>query len=349
MPCGAPSPERVTTDWKRLLDFAASGARRPFALATLVGRQGSSYRLPGARLLIDAEGRHAGCLSGGCLEEGIAQVGLRVLRTGLGERLHLDTRPHFGCPGQLDIFVETLDDDFLPEISRAIAARERPWLATRFVAGAGANADDARLGTRLRETRPSAVPGAEWCEELAPLPRLIVVSGTSDADPLCELAAWLGWETRRVVHSAEAQRDLIAPTAGRIEVVEPEKLAQALPADERTACVIMTHHLGRDLAYLRAALAGAYPYVGLLGSRRRRETLLGELGETGLLEDPAVSERLRAPVGLDLGAEEPRTIAMAIVAEIQAAWGGGDGRPLRERIGPLHTRSAPAGTSCPSR
>ncbi len=334
----------MTSDWKRLLDFAASGAKPPFALATLVGRQGSSYRMPGARLLIDSEGRHAGCLSGGCLEEGVAQVGLRVLRTGTVERLHLDTRPHFGCPGLLDIFVEPLETDLLAKISGAIAARRRPWLVTRFAADGG-----ARAGTGLLETRPAAVSAGEWSEELALLPRLIVVSGTSDADPLCELAAWLGWEVRRVVHSAEAQRDVIASVAGRAEIVEPERLSQALPADERTACVIMTHHLGRDLAYLRAALAGAYPYVGLLGSRRRRETLLGELGDTGLLEDPTVAERLRAPVGLDLGAEEPRGIALAIVAEIQAAWGGGAGRPLRERSGPLHARPERTGTSCPAR
>jgi xanthine/CO dehydrogenase XdhC/CoxF family maturation factor len=340
---GGTTPERVTTEWKRLLDFAASGARGPFALATLVARQGSSYRLPGARLLIDSEGGHVGCLSGGCLEEGIAQVGLRVLRTGAGERLHLDTRPHFGCPGQLDIFVEPLGDNLLPAVSRAIAARERPWLATRFLAGS----DGRPLGTRCCETRPPVATEGEWCEELALLPRLLVVSGTSDADPLCELAGWLGWETRRVVHSAEAQRDLVTSASGRVEVIEPEKLSRVLPADERTACVIMTHHLGRDLAYLRAALTGGYPYVGLLGSRRRRETLLGELGEEGLLEDASVAERLRAPVGLDLGADEPRTIALAIVAEIQAAWAGAGGAPLRERLGPLHARplatNAPAG------
>ena len=292
-------------------------------------------------MLIDSEGRHVGCLSGGCLEEGIAQVGLRVLRTGAGERLHLDTRPHFGCPGQLDIFVEPLAENLLPEVSRAIAARERPWLVTRYLADVSGD----RLGTHLVGARPPEALGAEWCEELALLPRLIVVSGTSDADPLCELAGWLGWDTRRVVHSAETQRDLIGSASGHVEVVEPEKLALALPADERTACVIMTHHLGRDLAYLRAALAGAYPYVGLLGSRRRRETLLGELGEQGLLEDASVAERLRAPVGLDLGAEEPRTIALAIVAEIQAAWAGAGGAPLRERLGSLHARPSAVGAS----
>lgn len=329
------TPERVTTEWKRLLDFAASGARRPFALATLVGRQGSSYRLPGARLLIDAEGRHAGCLSGGCLEEGIAQVGLRVLRTGAGERLHLDTRPHFGCPGQLDIFIEPLADAVLGEIGRALAARERVWLSTRF----GVSQDGESPGTRVGRERSDAETETTWIEELGLQPRLVVASATSDADALCELAVWMGWDVRRVVHSAEARGEVAVPAGARVELVAPEKLAETIPPDERTACVIMTHHLGRDLAYLRNALAAAYPYVGLLGSRRRRETLLGELGDSGLLEDASVAERLRAPVGLDLGAEEPRGIALAIVAEIQAAWGKGEGRPLRERLGPLHLRT----------
>lgn len=335
---GRSTPESVTTEWKRLLEYAQAGARRPFALATLVAREGSSYRLPGARLLIDADGRHVGCLSGGCLEKGVAQVGLRVLREGVGERLRLDTRPHFGCPGVLDVFVEPLAGDVLPQIASALAERARCWISTRYDSSVGG----APLGTTVRRVAPGPAEAGVWSEELGLLPRLVVASATSDADVLCELAAWLGWEVRRVVHSAEARGEIAASAGARAELIEPERLPSALPADERTACVIMTHHLGRDLAYLRHALAARYPYVGLLGSRRRRETLLGELGESGVLEDPTVAERLRAPVGLDLGAEEPRAIALAIVAEIQAAWGGGAGRPLRERFGPLHARNITA-------
>ncbi len=326
----------VTTEWKRLLDFAAAQAAGPFALATLVRRQGSSYRSPGARLLITPEGRHAGCLSGGCLEEGIAEVGRRVLRHGIAERLHLDTRPHFGCPGQLDILVEPLAPGLLAELGPTLAARKRAWLVTRFAEGFPPTA----LGTSLRREQPEESPDIAWCEKTGLLPRLLVVSATSDADPLCELAAWLGWEVRRVVHSAEARADIPAQAGGQAELCAPETLASAFPADEATACVIMTHHLGRDLAYLHQALVAGYPYVGLLGSRRRRETLLTELGELGLLADQALPDRLHAPVGLDLGAEEPRTVALAIVAEIQAAWAGTAGGPLRNRAGPLHARPA---------
>ena len=325
----------MTTEWKQLVDFAAAKGGGPFALATLLRREGSSYRQPGARLLIASDGTHAGCLSGGCLEDGVAQVGLRVLRTGTGERLRIDTRPHFGCPGVLDLWIEPVTSSLLAEVSAALSARSAAWLETR---------PDAS-GTRLLAAPPSSyctVANGFACP-LGLLPRLIVASATSDADPLCELASWMGWEVRRVTHAAESAQDH-RPYAStpRSEVILPEQLSFAAPSDARTACVIMTHHLGRDSAYLRHALLAGYPYVGLLGSRRRRESLLGELGELGLLEDPTVAHRLRAPVGLDLGAEEPRGIALAIVAEIQAAWAGASGGALRDRLGPLHTRAAPA-------
>jgi xanthine dehydrogenase accessory factor len=327
----------VTTEWRRLVAFAAARPGDSFALATLMAREGSSYRQPGARLLIASDGTHVGCLSGGCLEEGVAQVGLRVLRTGAGERLRLDTRPHFGCPGILDIWVEPLAKHFLGELARAIATRATPWVVT----------DPASAtGTTLHREPPEKNNDAPsiLIREVGLLPRLIVASATSDADALCELAAWMGWDVLRVVHAAESQNSLpsaSSSTAPRAEVVLPDQLASLAPPDTRTACVIMTHHLGRDFAYLRHALEAGYPYVGLLGSRRRRETLLGELGELGVLADPSVAHRLHAPVGLDLGADEPRSIALAIVAEIQAAWTGASGGPLQHRLGPVHAQPAP--------
>lgn len=326
----------VTTEWRRLLGFAerSGGRGGPFALATLVAREGSSYRQPGARLLIAPDGRHAGSLSGGCLEDGIAQVGCRVLRTGVGERLRIDTRPHFGCPGVLDIWVEALAPSFLADIEAVIRAREPAWVVTRPETGAGGR----KGGTSLHRALPVAgeTEGGALVCGLEFLPRLLIASATSDADELSDLATWMGWEVRRVVHSAEAQSGLAPSGGARAEIVLPERLGATVSADSRTACVIMTHHLGRDLAYLRHALEAGYSYVGLLGSRRRREALLGELGELGVLADPSVGERLFAPVGLDLGAHEPRGIALAIVAEIQAVWARRSGGMLRDREGRLH-------------
>src|SRR3954452_15661249 len=85
----------------------------PLALATLVRTRGSSYRRPGARMLIGANGTTAGSLSGGCLEEEVARRALEILRGAPPELMSFDTRLRFGCNGSIDIFIERLRDDFL--------------------------------------------------------------------------------------------------------------------------------------------------------------------------------------------------------------------------------------------
>jgi xanthine/CO dehydrogenase XdhC/CoxF family maturation factor len=77
-------------------------------------------------------------------------------------------------------------------------------------------------------------------------------------------------------------------------------------------------------------------YLGLLGPRRRSETLLRDLGAKGVTPTPGQRGRLFAPVGLDLGATEPETIALAIVAEAHAVLAGRAGGSLRDRHGPIH-------------
>lgn len=92
----------------------------------------------------------------------------------------------------------------------------------------------------------------------------------------------------------------------------------------------MSHHLATDLAYLRVLSRSAVPYVGLLGPPVRRDRLLADLGE----EAADLRSRLRAPIGLDLGAATPESIALAIVAEIQASFSG------RESMGPMSRKRA---------
>src|SRR6476659_6539771 len=82
------------------------------ALATLVVARGSSYRRPGARMLICADGTTAGSLSGGCLEDEVVRRAAEVMRTGEPALMDFDTRLRFGCNGSIDVFVEAATDDF---------------------------------------------------------------------------------------------------------------------------------------------------------------------------------------------------------------------------------------------
>src|SRR6478672_9513761 len=154
------------SDWPFLLDFARQHAGQPMALASLVAREGSSYRMPGARMLVTADGNFSGTLSGGCLEESIAQVAQRVLASGQAETLHIDTRPHFGCPGKLRVFVESVAENLLARALSHVSERREFHLAT-FFEGAGTRI----FGDNEEDPNESGV----LIEKIERRPRLVVI------------------------------------------------------------------------------------------------------------------------------------------------------------------------------
>lgn len=105
-------------------------------------------------------------------------------------------------------------------------------------------------------------------------------------------------------------------------------LTQALHFDGLTSVVVMTHNLQRDIEYLRALADLPLAYLGALGSRRRARMLCEGSG----LEPP----RLRAPAGLDIGAETPEEIALSVAAELLAVGRRRDPRSLSVGAGPMH-------------
>lgn len=314
------------SDWPFLFDFARSHRGGRLALATLVAREGSSYRQPGARMLIGEDRSFCGSLSGGCLEEGIANTARKVFSGGKPQRMVIDTRPHFGCPGKLHVLVEEITADLIDRIEAELRAR-RPVL----------------LATDSRGTRFAAGEAGELLEKVCPPPRLIAVGWTHDMDPLLGFAAKLGWELHRVLRAPRMIAGTPRVASETVRALAADELTREFKPDPTTAVLVMTHHLATDFAFLREILPAGYGYVGLLGSKRRRETLLAELGELGLLEDPAVTDRLHAPVGLDLGGHHPATIALAIVAEIQAVLAGADAGFLRDKTGAIHVNALPVG------
>ena len=114
-----------------------------------------------------------------------------------------------------------------------------------------------------------------------------------------------------------------------------ELAARAAPGTDALA-VVMTHHYVHDVPLLRALIDRPLAYLGLLGPKKRSEKILSDLAADGLAITPAMRARLHAPVGLDLGADTPAQVALAILAEMQAALTGRDARALRERTRPIH-------------
>src|SRR5262245_27184358 len=129
---------------ERILALAADGRRA--ALATVIRIEGSSYRRPGAKLLIEDDGRTIGGVSGGCLEADVRDIALQVIQAGSPQLLHYDTGSDdrtvwglgLGCNGSVDIFVQPATEPRALETIRQVRAhlqRRSPFAISTLVAG----------------------------------------------------------------------------------------------------------------------------------------------------------------------------------------------------------------------
>ncbi len=191
---------------------------------------------------------------------------------------------------------------------------------------------------RSRALRYQTQTGDVWAlwEPVLPPQPLIVLGGGYDAAPVVETAANLGWRVFVVDHRPHFARRRHFPRAHAVIHAEGRNYWDQVPRHARAAAVVMSHHYGRDKAYLAALLQSEVRYIGALGPWRRTERILDELGALPL--DDRDRDRLHAPVGLDLDAETPEEVALSIVAEIRAFLAGRAGGSLKLRDGPIHSR-----------
>ena len=311
-------------------------------LATLVSVEGSSYRRPGARMLVDVGGGRTGAISGGCLEEDLLEHAGRVAASGRPELVRYDTTSEndlvwgvgLGCHGIVRVLLEPLPP--APPWAREVAENMKAGRTTRLEVVWQGPPDS--LGTRIPGGDGAGGGEAQgvFRETVEPPSALFVFGAGDDARPLCAMAAGLGWS----VAVADPRREMAAkgrfPEASALVVGPADGLVARAAPRPGSLAVVMTHRYRDDVPLLRALLPLPLAYLGLLGPRARAERILGELAREGL----AVTDRMRgvlhAPVGLDLGAEGPEAVALSIIAEMSAALAGRDARPLRERTLPIH-------------
>jgi xanthine dehydrogenase accessory factor len=321
-------------------------------LATVVVTAGSTYRKPGARMLIMADGSYLGLLSGGCLEADLRIHAQQVLESGVPRAIEYDMRGPddilfgigAGCEGAMRVLLEPAGPGSLAATSLAAAWRVvRAGLPTSLVTihesadctlgtySASPLLSEAMAATAKLSIRTAASRELDFeaqgrrerafVQFLAPPPHLLICGAGPDAQPVVSIARSLGWRVTVVDH-----RPAYA-LAGRfsgaeVRLADACSLRSVIDIGGCHAAVVMSHHLPSDTTYLRElAEAGAPAYVGLLGPTARRNRLAKELGSTA----DKLQSRIRGPVGLDLGAATPEGIALAIVSQIHA-WLAG--RPI---------------------
>lgn len=325
-------------------DCRSRGER--FALATVVAVRGSSYRRPGARLLVPEHGRPVGLISGGCLESEAARLAREALALDAPVLVTVDHSAEgdelwgigLGCRGVVELLAEP--PELATETLAALAAA-RSGRATYLLTGLDgdrrrltaieADALGERAVMAVAHGRPTVL-GDSVLDPILPPLHLVVCGAGPDAGPLAEAGLRMGWRVSVIDPRRSLLRAERFPGA-TLHSVEPVAAADAVEAGEWTAVVIMTHDYVRDAAFLAAFIGRGVPYLGVLGPRDRTDRLLAELTTPASGVDLAA---LHAPAGLDIGADGAEEVATAIVGEILAVFRGRGGSPLRERQGPIH-------------
>jgi xanthine dehydrogenase accessory factor len=336
----------------------------PATLATVVAVEGSSYRLPGARMLIDAAGRRLGAVSGGCLEADIARRG-RLLSddnpTALIDYDNSDTDANWGlgCNGAIKILIERLSpgpaDSALNFLRHCVQQRIPGIIATLFAGPATGRLTltsttnistisdpdlatavlfDARNSLETGETatviyETTLGPVHALIESIRPPLPLSIFGAGHDALPLVAAAKSLGWHVTICDRRQSYARPDHFPNADAVIACPAQEISHRINLNADAVAVIMTHHYPDDCALLNILLRSKVNYVGLLGPRSRTDRMLSDCA----IE---FQSKLHAPIGLDIGADGPDQVAISIVAEILAWKNKRPATPLSSRPGPIH-------------
>lgn len=319
------------------------------ALATVVQTWGSSPRRVGAKMALTLDGRICGSVSGGCVENAVFEAGVEALKTDRPQLLHFGVADEtawevgLACGGSIDVFVKPLNKNLFEEL-RTIIENEEQAINVTIIRG-----PDDILGREILIREDGYVTGtlgSEWnaaalkfanevlsngisqrallnddveifLEAILPSPALIIVGGVHMAVSLTALAKTLGYRTIVIDPRKAWGNKARFPHVDQIIQAWPDVAFEHLKVTRSTAIAMLTHDPKLDDPALKIALDSPAFYIGALGSRsthaKRRERLLND----GMSESQLA--RLHAPIGLDIGAQSPEEIALAIMAEVVEA------------------------------
>ncbi|TQV72956.1 XdhC family protein [Aliikangiella marina] len=294
-----------------------------YVLATVIQTQGSTYRKAGTLMLLDSALNYFGLISGGCLEGDIQEHTKAVLKEKSDKLIHYDMRGEedliwgmgLGCDGAIDLLLKYLPAneghfqffDILKSIQQGTQHVLSLSLSPPFEFSFNRIHPDNTNQTSVKLTDSTIeIP-------LKPPLRILVCGASPDVPPVAGLAKQLGWQTTIIDHRPDFIQPGNFPMADKVTLVKRNQWDN-FDLTNFDAAIIMTHQFERDEEYLKRLLTTDLNYIGLLGPVARRDKLLANIGTTFANHEG----RVFGPVGLDIGADSPETIALAIISEIQA-------------------------------
>ncbi|MGB8519952.1 MAG: XdhC family protein [Candidatus Tumulicola sp.] len=279
----------------------------PFAVATLVATRNSAPAPIGTSLVVDSDGAITGNIGAGCHESEIVDAARTALRDTTDRTLEFDMSDELldgsACGASLTVVVWRPPKEFASIADRVSSGSD----AVTFLCG----------GHLLHIPRKR---------------RLVIVGATDLASHLTRAARAVDFHVTVVDPRPAFATQRRHPDSDDLIVGWPDDVLLAL-LEHADAVVALAHDVKIDVPAIRCALASTIPYIGALGSRRSQLVRREALSAFGY--DQAVLDRVRGPVGLDLGAVTNAQIACSILAEILSVLNGRSGRPLRDTTGAI--------------
>lgn len=278
-------------------------AGRGVALCAIVRTRGSTPQPAGTLVAVDEAGRMDGSLGGGCVEALIRRTAHEMLLRKEGGLLNYDLDHDFGfddgmiCGGTLDVGVQIL----LGQSSAAALVQTVQELE---------RGSPSRLCLRV----PSGGRLEEYRIRVEARPTLVVAGGGHITRCLAPLACQLGFAVHVIDERKEYANPDRFPSPMRAVAGEIGPTLRNWPIDGNTYVVIVTRGHKHDETALQAVLGSPARYLGMIGSRRKVQVVFDDLRHRGVAE-PQLA-RVRAPIGLDIGAKTAEEIAVSIAAEL---------------------------------
>jgi xanthine dehydrogenase accessory factor len=324
--------------------------KQPVALATVVQTWGSAPRKVGAKMALTPNGRFSGSVSGGCVEGAVVEEGTAVLQANRPRLLHFGVADEtawdvgLACGGTIEIFVERLDTA-VTQFIHTLIQNDQAGAAITVIRGPeemlGRKLAISRAGERLGTLGDAALDAQAvdieatlaqpqrvqlndavelFIDTVRPAPTLIMVGGVHIAIALTSYAKTLGYRTLVIDPRRAFGSDERFSHVDQLIQAWPDKAFAKVKITEETAVALLSHDPKIDDPALKIILKANPFYIGALGSRTTHAKRVERLRGYGFGE--AEIGRIYAPIGLNIGAQTPEEIALAIMAEIVQARSG---------------------------
>lgn len=343
------------------------------ALASVVNVEESSYRRIGARMLVQSTGTWVGGISGGCLEGDALRRSQAAIYKNQSALVVYDTMDDdrnqigvgLGCNGRIEVLLTPVDPenpDNEIEILRKIQHATTPSILLKVIGAAEeteilgqlklvsitesqvdfVGIERHQLAALLEEVIAKKAPRVFSCksifygdikiliEFIRPETRLVIAGDNYDVNAMAGVANELGWEIHIIGKAKKLSKQIFSLAKHVLDYQQADEVV----VNDYTAVILMSHDYQKDLDLLQLFYPQKPAYLGMLGPKKRFLKMKNELVDMSFDEQGF----LFSPTGLEIGAESPQEIALAIASEIVATMRKKSGSSLRSKEGTIHDR-----------